>query len=256
MAASKYAIQETLTLSTNIPVKIPRLGLGTYLSPPDRTRASCLAALEVGYRHIDTAQYYGNEAEVGQAIRQCGLAREDIFVTTKILKTGKSVDANYAACLESIERIGGGKEDGYVDLFLIHSTRGGPKKRADMWLALERLYEEGRVKAIGVSNFGIQHIEQLKGVGKVWPPHVDQFEVSTSSLFFFFYLIPSSTYHLSYCGWRIIPIYPRYLGILSTMLKFKTASPLVSTERNRPVLRGPQHRRPGILSHREEQKSR
>lgn len=170
-------------LSAKPPVHIPPLGLGTYLSPPDRTRASCLTALQAGYRHIDTAQYYENEGEVGAAIQQSGLARTEVFVTTKILKVAKSVDENYAACLQSVDKMGGqrrqGRGAGYVDLFLIHSPRGGTKKRAEMWLALERLYAEGKAKAIGLSNFGIGQIEELKGVGKVWPPHVNQIEVSS-----------------------------------------------------------------------------
>lgn len=165
------------TTTTTTSVQIPQLGLGTYLSPPARALASCLAALEAGYRHIDTAQYYENEAEVGQALRQSGLPRADIFVTTKILKVTGSADEDYRACLQSVEKIDGG-DGGYVDLFLIHSPRGGPKKRAAMWQALERLYDEGRARAIGVSNFGIAQIEELKGAGKIWPPHVNQIEVS------------------------------------------------------------------------------
>lgn len=176
MSAPKRQITDTLPLSNAATVHIPQLGFGTYLSPPDRTRASCLTALEAGYRQVDTAQYYENEGEVGEAIRQSGLPRDRVFVTTKILKVAKSVDENYAACLESVDRIGG--EDGYVDLFLIHSPRGGTQKRRDLWLALERLYEEGRARAIGLSNFGIGQIEELKGVGKVWPPHANQIEVS------------------------------------------------------------------------------
>lgn len=178
MAAPNGGIVATLPLATSTDrpaVHIPQLGLGTYLSPPERTLASCLSALETGYRHIDTAQYYANEEEVGQAIKQSGIPRPDIFVTTKILKVTGSVDDNYANLLDSVNKI---DEGGYVDLFLIHSPRGGAKKRRDMWLALERLYEQGKARAIGVSNFGIGHIEELKGVGKVWPPHVNQFEVS------------------------------------------------------------------------------
>lgn len=180
---SKGKIDDTLPLrthsTTTTSVQIPQLGLGTYLSPPARALASCLAALKAGYRHIDTAQYYENEAEVGQALRQSGLPRADVFVTTKILKVTGSADEDYRACLQSVEKIDGG-DSGYVDLFLIHSPRGGPKKRAAMWQALERLYDEGRARAIGVSNFGIAQIEELKGAGKIWPPHVNQIEVSFS----------------------------------------------------------------------------
>lgn len=179
MSTQKRQIADTLPLSTTSSVHIPQLGFGTYLSPPDRTRASCLAALEAGYRQIDTGQYYENEGEVGEAIQQSGLPRDQVFVSTKILKVAKSVDENYAACLGSVDKIGG--KDGYVDLFLIHSPRGGTQKRRDLWLALERLHEEGKARAIGLSNFGIGQIEELKGVGKVWPPHVNQIEVSTSA---------------------------------------------------------------------------
>ncbi|PSR99251.1 NADP-dependent oxidoreductase domain-containing protein [Coniella lustricola] len=164
----------SLVLNTASPVAIPQLGLGTYLSPPERTLASCLAALQTaGYRHIDTAQYYANEREVGQALAQSGLPRDQVFVTTKILTPGGSVDETYAACLESVQRIGGG----HVDLFLIHSPSPGVDKCRDVWRALERLHDEGKAKAIGVSNFGIQQIEALKGAGKVWPPHVNQIEL-------------------------------------------------------------------------------
>lgn len=127
---------------------------------------------------VDTAQYYQNEAEVGDAIRQSGLARGDVFVTTKVLTPGDTVEATYAACVASVEKIGGGGGDSYVDCFLIHSPNVGEAKRREMWLALERLYREGRARVIGVSNFGIGQIEGLKGVGEVWPPHVNQIEVS------------------------------------------------------------------------------
>lgn len=156
---------------------MPQLGFGTYLSPPELTLKSCLTALQAGYRHIDTAQYYQNEAEVGEAIRQSGLARGEVFVTTKVLTPGDTVDATYAACLESVEKIGGGGSGSYVDCFLIHSPNVGDAKRREMWLALERLYGEGRARAIGVSNFGKGQIEGLRGVGEVWPPHVNQIEL-------------------------------------------------------------------------------
>lgn len=82
----------------------------------------------------------------------------------------------YQKCLNSIKLIDKG-ENGYVDLFLIHSASPGPAKRKEMWVALERLYEEGRAKAIGVSNFGVGHVEEMKEWAKVWPPHVNQLEV-------------------------------------------------------------------------------
>lgn len=172
MTSSKCNVTDSLLLSTTPARRIPQLGFGTYLSPPNRTSASCLTALQAGYRHIDTGQYYENEGEVGQAIEKSGLSRDQVFVTTKILVPGNSVEDNYAKCLQSVEKLGG-----HVDCFLIHSPSPGPAKRRDMWLALERLYEEGKAKSIGLSNFGIGQIEKLKGVGKVWPPHVNQIEV-------------------------------------------------------------------------------
>lgn len=173
MSATERNIADTLVLSTTPERHIPQLGLGTYLSPPDRTLNSCLAAFKVGYRQVDTGQYYENEEEVGRAIKQSGIPREEIFVTTKILTAGTSVEENYESCLQSVNKLGG-----FVDCFLIHSPSPGPQRRGELWLALERLYQEGKAKSIGVSNFGIGQIEELKGVGNVWPPHVLQIEVS------------------------------------------------------------------------------
>jgi diketogulonate reductase-like aldo/keto reductase len=164
---------DTLPLSNS--VEIPQLGFGVYLSPPEVCVNSCLTALEAGYRHIDTAQYYGNEAEVGKAVQQSNVERKDVFLTTKILEAAGSVDLSYAKCVESIKKLD--PESGYVDLFLIHSPNPGAAKRKEMWQALERLYEEGKAKSIGVSNFGIKHIDGLKEFAKVWPPHVNQIEL-------------------------------------------------------------------------------
>ncbi|OQD73380.1 hypothetical protein PENDEC_c015G06787 [Penicillium decumbens] len=155
--------------------RIPRLGFGVYRSPPGQCVQSCLKALEVGYRHIDTAQFYGNESEVGEALRTSGLPRDQVFVTSKILSPAGSVEATYAKLLESVEKISG--PDGYVDLFLIHSSSSGPAGRKQLWQALEKLHEEGKTKNIGVSNYGVQHIEEMKAYAKVWPPHANQLEL-------------------------------------------------------------------------------
>jgi len=172
MATTARKLTDVLPLATTSPRQIPQIGLGTYLSPPERTFNSCLAALKAGYRQVDTGQYYENEGEVGQAIQQSGIPREEVFVTTKILFAGESVEENYASCIKSVEKLGG-----YVDCFLIHSPSPGPQKRKEMWLALEKLYQEGKAKSIGVSNFGVGQIEGLKGAGSVWPPHVLQIEL-------------------------------------------------------------------------------
>lgn len=117
---------------------------------------------------------------MGEAVVRSGIPREEVFLTTKILSAGGSPEKTYRKCLDSVEKIDAGVEGGrkgYVDLFLIHAAVGGPETRKEMWLALEQLYEEGRARAIGVSNFGIKHVAEMKGWGKVWPPHVNQLEV-------------------------------------------------------------------------------
>ncbi|KAF4969043.1 hypothetical protein FSARC_3697 [Fusarium sarcochroum] len=160
---------QTDTLPLANAIEIPQLGFGVYLSPPEVCVNSCLTALKAGYRHIDTAQFYGNEAEVGQAVQQSGVPRKDVFLTTKILEAAGSVDLSYAKCVESIKKLD--PESGYVDLFLIHSPNPGAAKRKEMWQALERLYEEGKAKSIGVSNFGIKHIDGLKEFAKIHQLH-------------------------------------------------------------------------------------
>ncbi|KAJ5397673.1 aldo-keto reductase [Penicillium cosmopolitanum] len=167
------SITDTLSLPNS--QRVPRLGFGVYRSPQDQCVQSCLKALDVGYRHIDTAQFYANEAEVGEALRSSGLPRDQVFVTTKILSPAGSTDATYKKLLDSVEKIGG--PDGYVDLFLIHSSSSGPSGRKQLWQALERLHQEGHAKSIGVSNFGVKHIEELRSFAKVWPPHVNQIEL-------------------------------------------------------------------------------
>lgn len=212
----KLGLNDLLALP-NSKVKIPRLGFGVYQSPPGQCVKSCLAALKAGYRHIDTAQFYANETQVGEAVQQSGLKRSDIFLTTKILGAGGSVQKSYAKCLASVEKLDPGK-DGYVDLFLIHAASGGAAKRKEMWLALEQLYEEGRTKSIGVSNFGIAHMEEMKSYAKVWPPHVLQIEVSFSF----------------FVSWDT--------AVLSDIV-----ASLVSAEKDREILSGQRHRGRGLL---------
>lgn len=108
-----------------------------------------------------------------------------MFVTTKILAAGGSEEKSYGKCIESVEKIddglgegGKGEGRGYVDLFLIHSPSAGAEARREMWGALERVWREGRARSIGVSNFGVGHVEEMRGYAEVWPPHVNQIEVS------------------------------------------------------------------------------
>lgn len=150
---------------------IPVLGLGTFRSEPGRaTRQAVLWALELGYRHVDTAALYGNEADVGAALRESGVARKEVFVTTKL----RTDDHGYESALRgfdaSLERLG----MDYVDLYLIHWP--GSPKRAESWEALQRIHEEGRARAVGVSNYMVDHLDELlEGGGLV--PAVNQFEL-------------------------------------------------------------------------------
>lgn len=178
-----------LSFNSSLPLphsstQIPQLGFGVYLSTPDVCTNSCLEALKAGYRHIDTAQYYDNEAEVGKAIRDSGIPRGEIFVTTKILFARGSVEETLRACWESVAKIDAGEEGGkegvieegsgsgtvgrkgYVDLFLIHSPNFGAEKTKEMWMALEILKKEGGTRAIGVSNFGRGQIEEVWGYAR------------------------------------------------------------------------------------------
>ena len=169
---AKLAITDLLPLP-NSSIKIPRLGFGIYQSPSKTCITSCLHALKSGYRHIDSAQFYRNEAEMGEAVRQSGIPRSEVFLTTKILTAAGSPEATYKKLLNSVELIDPG-DKGYVDLFLIHTASGGSVARKQMWQALEKLVEEGKTKSIGVSNFNEQHIEEMKPWAKICPPQVNQ----------------------------------------------------------------------------------
>ncbi|KAI9747709.1 MAG: hypothetical protein M4579_007408 [Chaenotheca gracillima] len=171
--AAKLALTDMISLP-NSTVKMPRLGFGVYQSHAATCIASCQTALTAGYRHIDSAQYYANEVQVGEAVRQSKLPRDSIFVTTKILGPAGGPEGTYKRISDSVDKIG---LDGYVDLFLIHSPSSGAKGRKEMWQALEKAHAEGKCKSIGVSNFGVSQIEEMKEYAKVWPPHVNQIEL-------------------------------------------------------------------------------
>ena len=218
MSSSKLAITDLLPLP-NSPVKIPRLGFGIYQSPPNVCIKSCLAALKAGYRHIDSAQFYQNETEMGEAARQSGIPRNEIFLTTKILSAGGSPEKTYQKCLDSVHKIDG--EQGYVDLFLLHSPSGGPAAVKEMYQACEKLESEGKVKSIGVSNFGIGHIEAMKSYARIWPPHVNQIEVCTFSdpMPYFMHLIDTFGHHFAAFAMRLphlaLPIWRFLHSVLS-----------------------------------------
>jgi methylglyoxal/glyoxal reductase len=138
-------------------VEIPRLGLGVYQSSPGRTtKRAVKCALNIGYRHIDTASLYGNEVDVAMAIRESGLRREEVFVTTKVWNDDQGYDSTLRACDESLRRLG----SSYVDLYLIHwPVQGWVSK--DTWRAMIRLLKESKARAIGVSNYEIRDLKEL-----------------------------------------------------------------------------------------------
>jgi methylglyoxal/glyoxal reductase len=153
-------------------VGVPCLGLGVYrVSPGQETRRAVCYALDTGYRHIDTASDYGNEEDVGAAIRESRFPRAEIFVTTKLWNEDQGFDSALRAFDASCARLG----LGYVDLYLLHWPVRG--RRLESWRALELLLDQGRVRAIGVSNFMSRHLEELSRRAHVMPL-VNQIEVS------------------------------------------------------------------------------
>jgi diketogulonate reductase-like aldo/keto reductase len=158
--------------SLNNGTTIPLLGLGVYQTPRGEVAEEAVAtALETGYRHIDTASMYGNEESVGRAVLNCGIPREDIWITTKLWNTDHGYERSIEAFNESLERLG----LDYIDLFLIHWPVR--ELRAESWRALEHVYNEGTCRAIGVSNYMTWHLEELLGSCEI-APSVNQVEFS------------------------------------------------------------------------------
>ena len=151
---------------------IPQVGLGVWQTPSGmRGRRAVREALRVGYRHVDTARIYGNEADVGAGVRGSGLPREQVFVTTKLWNEDQGYDHALRAFDASLQRLG----LDYVDLYLLHWPV--PGKRLDSWRALERLHDEKRARSIGVSNFLVPHLEELLASAR-HAPAVNQIELT------------------------------------------------------------------------------
>jgi 2,5-diketo-D-gluconate reductase A len=144
-------------ITLNNGVEIPQLGFGVFQIKPADTEKATLDALEVGYRHIDTAEMYGNEKEVGLAVRASGLKREEVFITSKLNNTFHARDAALGAFDGTIDALG----FDYVDLFLIHWPMPAVGDFVETWRAMEEMRASGRVRAIGVSNFQPEHIRRL-----------------------------------------------------------------------------------------------
>lgn len=144
---------------------IPQIGLGVWQTPNDVAVTAVKAALDAGYRHVDTAAIYGNEQGVGEGMRASGVARKDIFLTTKLWNDAQSYDSALKAFDRSLELLG----TDYVDLYLIHWPSAHRNLYVESWKALVRLKEEGRARSIGVSNFHAPHLERIIGETGVTP---------------------------------------------------------------------------------------
>lgn len=161
-----------LSLPNNLGLTIPQLGLGVYQSQPGQsTQQAVRWALEAGYRHIDTASLYQNEVDVGQAIRDSGIPRASIFVTTKLWNADQGYESALKAFEQSRQRLGLDT----IDLYLIHFPV--PGKRRDSWRALEKLQAEGLCRAIGVSNYTHRHLYDMQSYANQ-PAAVNQVEFS------------------------------------------------------------------------------
>lgn len=167
------------TFTLNNGYQIPVIGFGTYKTEDDQACQVVKDAVEVGYRHIDTAAVYGNEKGVGQGIKECGIPREELFITSKLWNTERGYESTLKAFDETMSKLG----LDYLDLYLIHwpanKKQFGDKAdelNAQTWKAFEKLYNEGRIKSIGLSNFQEHHIEKLLETAQI-KPMVDQLEI-------------------------------------------------------------------------------
>jgi len=162
-------------------VEIPQLGFGVFQVPPEDTQEVVEEALDIGYRHIDTAAAYRNERAVGAAIAASGIPREEVFVTTKLWNSQQGYESTLGAFEKSLHRLG----LDHVDLYLIHWPVPTEGRALDTWRAFERINEEGRSRTIGVSNFRVEDLEMLEREADVRPtvnqielhPHLQQAEL-------------------------------------------------------------------------------
>ena len=146
-------------------VEIPQLGFGVFQVPPAETRRAVLAAFEAGYRHIDTAEMYRNEEGVGAALAESGLARDDVFITSKLNNGNHRRDDAHRAFDGTLKALGIDQ----IDLFIIHWPLPAQDLYVEAWLALEEIYRDGRARAIGLSNFTARHIGRLLAETEVVP---------------------------------------------------------------------------------------
>lgn len=166
-------------LTLNNGVEIPCVGYGTYKTDPAATATAVTAAIQAGYRHIDTAMVYRNEEGVGQGIKAAGVDRKELFITSKLWNTDRGYEATKVAFQKTLDRLG----LDYLDLYLIHWPANekqfgaeAAKINAETWRAMEELYHAGKIRAIGLSNFMPHHVKKLLETATV-KPMVDQIEV-------------------------------------------------------------------------------
>jgi len=165
-------VSQVPNIRLNNGVQIPQFGFGVFQIEPARTAEAVRTALEAGYRHIDTAQGYGNEEGVGQAVRESGLPRDEVFITTKLINSRHGYDEAIAALDESLQKLG----LDYVDLYLIHWPRPHADRYVETWRAFEKILSDGKARSIGVSNFQVPHLQRLAAeTGTV--PAVNQIEL-------------------------------------------------------------------------------
>ncbi len=163
----------TPILTLNNGVEMPAIGLGVFQTPPDATTAAVEEALRLGYRHVDTAAAYGNEREVGEGVRRSGLSRDEVFIETKVWISDYGYDETLHAFAKSAGKLGVER----IDLLLLHQALPSAFERTlGAWRALEALLGDGRVRAIGVSNFMLEHLDRLLADATVVPA-VNQIEL-------------------------------------------------------------------------------
>lgn len=176
-------MDETKTFQLSNGVKLPAVGYGTYLSTDGNGKQVILTALEAGYRYLDTASFYGNEGEIGEAVAESQIPREELFLASKVWKDEMGYEQTKAAFERSLERL---KTD-YLDLYLVHWPKKAPDDAdwkhclKETWRAMEDLYSEGRIRAIGVSNCLPHHLETLMESAKV-KPMINQLELHVGYL--------------------------------------------------------------------------
>ncbi|EXU64864.1 oxidoreductase [Streptomyces sp. PRh5] len=159
-------------ITLNNGVRMPQLGFGVWQIPDDEAQVAVRNALDAGYRSIDTAAIYGNEEGTGKGLAASGIARDELFVTTKLQNADQGYDSTLRAFDASLTRLG----LEYVDLYLIHWPLPGVDKYVDTWKAFEKIYSEGRAKAIGLSNFHPAHTQRLLSETSIVPV-IDQIEL-------------------------------------------------------------------------------